>query len=209
MYATLMQSVSALTVCILGATRTPSPAVQAAHIALSFPYALKLASTPFGVIPVPLSVGVGHPRPSSNRVRVVAVAARRCCSCLTPCFPRRASKKNYFGQKIWDSARWHGTGQSTNYGKNDGGELPSMHQPGRAWGGSPSSSWCTSTTALITGHASTPTTLTHPLQAYPTSIRIIMMGQRPRVGVPALAGGPVLSLWDQYRRPLVGAPALP
>ena len=54
-----------------------------------------------------------------------------------------------------------------------------------------------------------PTTLTHPLQAYPTSIRIVMVGQRPRVGAPAQAGGPVFSLWVQYRRRLVGAPALP
>ena len=98
-YANLMQSVTALTVCLQGATRTPSPAVQAAHLALSLPYALKLASTPLGVIPVPLSVGVGHPRRSSNRVQVVAVPARRCSLCLTRCFPRRASEQNSFGQK--------------------------------------------------------------------------------------------------------------
>ena len=131
MYANLMQSVSALTVCVLGATKTPSPAVQAAHLALSLPYALKLTSTPLGMIPVPLPVGVGHPRPSCNRVQVVAVVARRYCSWLTPCFQRRASKKNAFGQNKWDSAQWHGTGQSKNYGKNDGGELLYMHQPGR------------------------------------------------------------------------------
>ena len=42
---------------------------------------------------------------------------------------------NISGKTKLDSARWRGMGQSTNYAKNDGDELPSMHQPGRGWGG--------------------------------------------------------------------------
>ena len=46
----------------------------------------------------PPFVGVGHRRDNSNRVRVVAVAARICCSCLTLFRPRRASKKTSWGK---------------------------------------------------------------------------------------------------------------
>ena len=40
--------------------------MQAARLALSLPYAQRLASTSFGVRPVPLFVGLGHP--TSNPV---------------------------------------------------------------------------------------------------------------------------------------------
>ena len=45
--------VSVESVCVLGATTTSSPAVQAAHLALSFPYALRMASTPLAARLVP------------------------------------------------------------------------------------------------------------------------------------------------------------